>query len=212
MKMSGTKGCFDGVLRRDLRTVVALIEPKSRVLDLGCGDGGLLGVLNRERGISGHGIERSFEAIVRSIENGVSVIQADLDEGLGEYPNHSFDYVLLSHTLQTVHKPAVMMREMVRVGRLGIVTMPNFAHWRIRLQFVFRGRMPKTRLLPYSWYDTPNIHLVTLSDFCWFCRRHDIEILRQINLPSSRLGRLLADFWPNLFAESAVFVLQGKTE
>lgn len=149
--------------------IVKQIHAGSRVLDLGCGDGDLLVRLRREREVRGQGVELSQEHIYACVNNGVPVIQSDIDAGLKDFPDHSFDYVVLEETLQTLHKPNVVLEEMLRVGDIGIVSFPNFAHWLVRLYLAARGRMPISKRLPFRWYDTPNIHHLTLRDFQTWC-------------------------------------------
>jgi methionine biosynthesis protein MetW len=196
-------------IRIDLQIIADLIPQAGRVLDLGCGDGDLLHKLIKEKQIQGHGVELHNEHIYQCIAKGVPVVQGNLDEGLSDYQNGSFDYVILSRTLQEVHKPVVILREMVRVGRIGIISFPNFGYWRTRLQLFFQGRMPVTKTLPHQWYDTPNIHLVTVKDFKIMCGKENIRIVNQINLTAGR-QRALGKLWPNAFAELVVFVLEKK--
>ncbi|GAB6041160.1 methionine biosynthesis protein MetW [Endothiovibrio diazotrophicus] len=193
-------------LRPDLELISEWIEPGSRVLDLGCGDGTLLKHLAEHRGVSGYGLEIEPENIVRCIRNGVDVIQSDLDEGLSDYfDDDSFDYVVMTQTLQAVHYPAWMLKEMLRVGREGIVTFPNFGHWRSRMQIALGGHMPKHASIPYEWYDTPNIHFCTFQDFEELCRHEEIRILDRCvadYLHRSSLGMKLL---PNLLGEMAIY-------
>ncbi len=197
------------LIRLDLQIIFDLIPNNSRILDLGCGDGELLDKLMHEKHIQGHGVELHNEHIYQCIAKGVPVVQGNLDEGLSDYPNGFFDYVILSRTLQEVHKPPVILREMVRVGKLGIISFPNFGYWRTRTQLFFQGRMPVTKALPYQWYDTPNIHLPTVWDFKKLCLKENIRIVRQINLTAGQ-QRLLGRLWPNALAELTVFVLEQK--
>ncbi len=197
-------------LRIDQQRIIDLIRPRSRVLDLGCGNGELLYKLMQEKEVQGHGIEINVGSIIECIEKGVPVIQMNLDEGLGDYPDHSFDYVILSHTLQVVKKPHLILREMLRVGRTGIVSVPNFGYWKVRLQLLFRGKMPVTKTLPFEWYDTPNIHLLTIRDFRDFCRKEDIDITNQVNLGANLVKIRIGHVLPNSFAESVVFTLCKK--
>ncbi len=190
--------------RIDLRLIAELVRPGSTVLDLGCGDGELMELLVRERGVTARGVEISEELVYRCIARGLSVHHGDLDEGLEDYPAGAFDYVILSQTLQAVHKPRELLLDMLRVGRLGIVSFPNFAHWGARLDLAVRGRMPVTVDLPHEWYDTPNIHLTTIRDFHRLCRREGISIVRAIYLSGDRRVSLL----PNILARTALFVVK----
>lgn len=191
--------------RPDLQLIAQLVKDGSTVLDLGCGDGELMELLATKKHARASGVEISEEGVYRCIQRGLSVQHADLDEGLGDYPDGSFDYVILSQTLQAVRKPRLILREMLRVGRLGIVSFPNFGHWRVRWELVRTGRMPKTKHLPYEWYDTPNIHLSTVRDFEDLCDAESIRIRRAIYLANGRrIHRLV-----NLRAETAVFVVEA---
>lgn len=189
--------------RVDLEAVAELVSEGARVLDLGCGDGTLLRLLVDRKRVVARGVEISDEGVRQCVGKGLSVHHADLDEGLGDYPDGSFDYVILSQTLQTVHKPDLVLDEMLRVGRVGIVSFPNFGYWRVRSQLLVTGRMPKNDYLPYEWYDTPNIHLLTVSDFHFFCADHGIRIAKAVYLDDGRRIRLL----PNLRAKIAIFVI-----
>ena len=190
--------------RPDLRLICSLVYEGASVLDLGCGDGTLMELLAAERGCRTTGIEISEEGIYACIGRGLPVHHADLDAGLGDYADLSYDYVILSQTLQAVRKPKVVLREMLRVGRLGIVSVPNFGYWRVRWELLRTGRMPKTRELPYEWYDTPNIHLATVRDFEDLCRMEGIEISRAVYLVGGKPIR----YFPNLRAEIALFVVR----
>ncbi len=196
--------------RPDLEVIFDLIEPNSTVLDLGCGSGDLLFKLMQEKNVQGHGIELFDEYVFDCVGKGVPVVHQDLDEGLGEYHDKSFDYVVLSQTLQQVRHPDRIIRDMLRVGRLGIVSLLNFGYWRVRHYLTWRGEMPISKVLPYKWYDTPNIHLSTLRDFQRLCAESNIDIKKQINLVHRKQNALFANLHPNSFAELAVFVLQLK--
>jgi methionine biosynthesis protein MetW len=185
----------------DTQRVIARLVPEgSRVLDLGCGDGALLDLLQRERGCSGYGVEIADGNVLQCIRHGVDVIQLNLDEGLAMFDDASFDVVLQIDTLQHLRNAEVVLRETVRVGKLGIVAFPNFAHWPNRLS-VARGRMPVTKRLPYQWYDTPNIRVGTFKDFEVLATRNRLAILDAFGLQDGRERRLL----PNLTASTAVF-------
>ena len=193
------------------KVILALVEPGSRVLDLGCGEGDLLLALKVLKGVRAEGIELSEACIQACVARGlVSVQHGDLDEGLADYPDQSVDYVISTNTIQVLHKPMVLTREMARVGKRCIVSFPNFAHWRVRWQLLRRGRMPKTLKLPYEWYETLNIHLTTLYDFREFCGKAGLKVLRDIPLRTSPDGTYTpVSFLPNLRADSAVFVLES---
>jgi methionine biosynthesis protein MetW len=198
-------------IRLDLEIISGLIQPESRILDLGCGEGDLLFRLMLEKKCSGQGIEIEDRNICICVEKGVPVIHADLNDGLKDYPDQSFDIVILSRTLQVVKRPDFILKEMLRVGRSGIVSFPNFGVLSVRSQLFFRGRMPVTRNLPYQWFDTPNIHLLTLSDFRQFCKEEHIRIMKQINLGSERKRGFWPDLLPSLFAHLAIFTIE-KTQ
>jgi len=189
--------------RADFETIAEWIRPGAKVLDLGCGDGTLLKYLKDARGTFGYGVEIADEKIQACVRNGINAIQSDLESGLSTFESNSFDYVILSQTLQAMRHTEAIVREMLRVGREAIVTFPNFGHWSHRLQ-VLGGRMPVSRDLPYQWYDTPNIHLCTLKDFESFCAGQNVRILERTVM--HRGGR--ADFLPNLFGSLAVYRLE----
>ncbi len=191
-------------IRVDYDLIESLIEPESRVLDVGCGDGELLSNLIRDKGIRGEGLELDQDMIVHCVQRGLSVIQWDIDRGLHQYAPDSFDYVILSQTLQTVREPEKVLRELIRVGKKVIVSFPNFAHWGCRLQMLFGGKAPQTRQLPFRWYNSPNIHFLSLKDFDHFCRELGIRIERKIPLGKSSVRPV--GFLPNLFATQGVYV------
>jgi methionine biosynthesis protein MetW len=182
--------------RPDFNVIAEWVKPRSKVLDLGCGDGSLLRYLNDARQTTGYGVEIEDENILACVRNGVNVIQSDLERGLLGFNTDSFDYVILSQTLQAVRRTERIVREMLRVGREGIVTFPNFGYWRHRLQ-VLSGNMPKSSKLPYHWYDTPNVHLCTIDDFEAFCREHELRIIERVVMndgsPVTALPNLLGD-------------------
>jgi len=194
--------------RIDYEIITDLIEPGSRVIDLGCGDGELLEMLVNKKRVTGQGIEIDEANISRCIARGLNVIHADLDEGLADYQNGAFDYVVLNQTLQVVNRPDYVVMEMVRVGQKAIVGFPNFAHIRIRFQLMFKGQMPKTDQLPFEWFNTPNIHLVTIRDFERFCREKNLKIVNRIFIKGH--SPISPYFLPNLFAKSAIYVLQKQ--
>ena len=190
--------------RSDYAIISALVEPNTKVLDLGCGDGELLQWLAEHKGVDARGIEVNSGRVQRAIARGVSVYQGDIDQGLTDYPDDVFDYVILSQTLQETRKPLKVLREMLRVGRRAIVAFPNFGHWSVRLAHLFSGRAPKTKLFPYAWYDSPNIHFFTVQDFKDLARQERWVVERRIFLAGRHTGRLL----PNLMAQVAVFVVR----
>ena len=186
--------------RADFAAIANWVKPGARVLDLGCGDGTLLCYLAEQRATAGYGVEIDDDGILACVKNGVNVIQGDLERGLSGFADGSFDYVILSQTLQAVRSSERVVREMLRIGRQGIVTFPNFGYWRNRLQVIL-GNMPVSDNLPYQWFDTPNIHLCTITDFEDFCRSHGVRILERIVM---RDGGAVA-FLPNLLGSLAVY-------
>ena len=193
--------------RIDYALIEDLVSHGSTVLDLACGDGELLSRLIRDKGVRGSGVDVSQEAVEACVRKGLSVFHGDLDAGLADFADGSHDVVILSMSLQQLRRPRMIVREMVRVGRQAIVSFPNFAHWTPRLQLFLGGRMPLSRDLPYQWWDTPNIHLCTISDFRTLCREEGLSILqeqylRSVNKPAP--PRVVA---PNLMARIAIFAV-----
>jgi methionine biosynthesis protein MetW len=186
--------------RADFATIAGFIKHDARVLDLGCGDGSLLAYLQRERGASGYGIEIDDAGVLASLRNGINVLQSDLESGLAGFDDASFDSVILSQTLQAMRHTEGIIHEMLRVGREAIVTFPNFGHWTHRWQ-ILNGHMPKSRNLPYEWYDTPNIHLFTVADFDAFLAERRYVVENRVVLSAGRPVNLL----PNLLGELAIY-------
>jgi methionine biosynthesis protein MetW len=195
--------------RGDHLVIAEMVQPGSRVLDVGCGDGTLLKLLEVTRSVDGRGIEISQKGVNECVARGLSVIQGDADTDLVDYPDDAFDYVILSQTLQATHRPRLVVEQMLRIGRKGIVSFPNFGHWRMRFLLSWSGRMPVTRSLPYSWYDTPNIHFCTIRDFVMLCGELParVEKATALNGQGERIT-FNAPFWFwNLFGQQAVFLL-----
>jgi methionine biosynthesis protein MetW len=187
-------------MRADLNVIAHWVAPEARVLDLGCGDGRLLRHLWQERQAPGYGVEINDAAVLECVENDVNVLQVDLESGLSLFGDKSFDCVILSETLQTIHRTELLMREMLRVGREVIVSFPNFGHWSARMQVAF-GRMPVSETLPYAWYETPNVHHCTIVDFEDLCRRLGVRIRERLVLHGGRP----VTFLPNLLGSLAVY-------
>jgi len=187
-------------VRADLAAIAQWVAPQARVLDLGCGDGSLLRTLWQERQAPGYGVEIDDAAVLECVENDVNVLQVDLESGLSLFGDHTFDCVILSETLQTIHRTEFLMREMLRVGREVIVSFPNFGHWNARLQ-VLLGRMPVSATLPYEWYETPNVHHCTTVDFEDLCRRIGVRIRERLVLHQGKPVTWL----PNLLGSVAVY-------
>lgn len=199
-----------GGIREDLRLIADIVEPGSRVLDVGCGDGALLAYLATEKGVDGRGIELSQAGVNAAVSRGLSVVQGNADQDLADYPDGAFDVAILSQTLQATRKPRRVLQNLVRIGRRAIVSFPNFGHWRIRLSLLLRGRMPVNELLPYAWYDTPNIHHCTIVDFVELCDEMGIVVEKGLMLDSTgRPWRFAAPgALANILAGQAIFVLR----
>lgn len=206
-----TASQIEKYLHADRDLITKLVPEGSVVLDLGCGDGSLLAQLMHEKGVRGRGIDIDEKNVIRCIGQGLSVCQADLNQGLGDYPDASYDYVILNQTLQVVGNPELVLREMLRVGHYGIVGFPNFGHWLIRAKLLAGGRMPKTSMLPFEWYDTPNIHSLTIADFRDFCSWESIEIAHEEYLICCRwMGSAAVRPLANLLALNGMFVIRKR--
>jgi methionine biosynthesis protein MetW len=192
-------------MRLDLTHIQRWIAPESRVLDLGCGNGEFLELLREQRQVRGTGLEIDGDMITAAISRGLNIIEQNMDQGLANFPDQSFDTVVMAHALQAVHFPDKVLDEMLRIGRQCIVTFPNFGHWRCRLYLGTRGRMPVSRFMPHMWYDTPNIHFCTVKDFEALCALKGIRILARDVVGNTERTPVLAGTWPNLFATTAIY-------
>ncbi len=188
--------------RGDIDTIVSWVPEGGKVLDLGCGDGELLHRLQAEKRVKGLGVDIDLANITASVGKGLCVVQQDMEDGLQNFGNSRFDAVIIAYSLQVLERPHAVLERIVSIGNEAIVTFPNFGHWRSRLSLLFTGRMPKTKALPYSWFDTPNIHFCTVADFETLCK--DLNIVVVERRMSSNMGPL-AQLWPNLFAKSASY-------
>jgi len=198
-------------VRADLAIIAELVNPGARVLDLGCGDGELLAHLRDNKSVNGYGLEIDPGKITTCVKSGVNVIEQDLDAGLANFADGSFDMVVMTETLQSVRAPVALLEEMLRIGHECIVTFPNFGHWRCRLQLMARGRMPVSEHLPHSWYDTPNIHLCTFLDFERLCQDLGLNIIERFVVDADHANRPLINRFPNFFGTFAFYRL-GRPE
>ncbi len=196
-------------LRPEHRLIADWIKAGTRVLDLGCGDGLFLEALATEKGVTGYGIEIDSDNIIACLARGVNVLQSNLDAGLSDFDENSFDYVVMTQTVQAMRFPQRVISEILRIGREGIVTFPNMGHWKCRWQ-IAKGNMPVTRHLPESWYDTPNIHMCTLKDFEVFCAEEHLDIVQRATVDSQHRAVIGMQLLPNLLAEIAIYRLRRK--
>ncbi len=203
----------DRLIRADRDLITRIVPRGASVLDLGCGDGFLLSQLIDQKEVRGHGVDIDESSLIRCIERGLSACQYDLDRGLADFPDDSFDYVILNQTLQVMAHPERVIREMLRVGRYGIVGFPNFGYWRLRMGFLFGGRMPKSEALPFEWYDTPNIRQLTIRDFHAFCAQERVSIIRREYFMLGKWRKApTVGRWANLLAVVGMFVLKRIEE
>ena len=193
-------------LAEDHRTILEWIEPHTQILDLGCGSGDLLYRLTRKKNIRGQGMEIDEQAIYKCVEKGLNVLHGDIDSGLSEFGDKAFDYVILNQSLQQIKHPGLVLKDALRVGKKVIVGFSNFAHWSSRLQIVFRGRTPIVGALPYPWYETPNLHFLSIKDFIDYCRQRSILIEAQVFIRKNKRIFL----FPNLFADSGIFKIRNE--
>lgn len=199
-------------LRPDLAVIASLITPGSRLLDIGCSDGQLLGWLRDQKQVDGRGLEIDQERVNKAIAAGIPVIQGDVKSDLPHYPDQSYDYVVLSQTLQTMDDPRWVLEQITRIGKQAIVSVPNFGHWKNRLYLAFFGKMPVTKTLSYEWYDTPNIHFCTITDFVILAERLGITIRDRVVVDAHGQKAKFTGrgFWANLFGQQGVFVLTKR--
>jgi methionine biosynthesis protein MetW len=197
-------------LRSDLQAIANLIDPSSTLLDVGCGEGDLLAWLQSEKQVAGRGIELSQTGVNRCLARGLSVIQGDADADLEFYPDQAYDYAVLSQTLQTLRQPKEVLEHLVRIARHAVVSVPNFGHWRNRLYLLTKGCMPVTNTLSYEWYDTPNIHFCTITDFIVLCERLGLTIEQRLYVTNEGVsgGFKDKDVFANLFGEQGIFMIR----
>ncbi len=187
----------------EYRIILEWIPKHSSVLDLGCGNGELMSIFIREKQVHAQGIDIDEQAICKCVSRGLSVFQQDIDIGLSEYPDKSFNYTILNQSLQQVKKPDFVLKEAMRVGERTIVSFPNFCYWNARFEIFFRGKVPVMPALPYEWYETPNLHFLSISDFIEFCKRRKIKIENSVFIRKNKRIRI----FPNLFGEIGIFLL-----
>ncbi|MEO4048608.1 methionine biosynthesis protein MetW [Pseudomonas sp. CAU 1711] len=197
-------------MRADLEIIQDWIAAGSRVLDLGCGDGELLEHLTRHKNVSGYGLEIDAEKIAKCITRGVNVIEQNLDEGLGNFADNSFDVVVMTQSLQALRYPDKVLAEMLRVGKTCIITFPNFGHWRCRWYLTSKGRMPVSEFLPYTWYNTPNIHFCTFEDFERLCLQQGARVEERLAVDHEHRHNLGSRLWPNLLGEIGIYRVSGS--
>lgn len=202
MRMKKTTG-----LKPNYDIVSQLITPNSSVLDLGCGEGTLLKTLMDTKHVNGLGIEIDQNLVVKALEKGLQVIQSNIDDGLDYFENKMWDFVILNQTLQSTTKPEFVVDEMLKIGKKIVVSFPNFAYWRVRFDLFFNGTMPKSKFLPFEWYNTPNIHLLTIKDFFVFCKKRDITIEKAIYCTNGHIKRSISKATANFFSEEAIFLI-----
>jgi len=195
-------------LRLNYNIITSIIDEGSKVLDLGCGDGTLLKQLVDEKKVKGIGVEIDQNSAIEAIEKGLSIIQGNIDEGLKEFTDKEYDWVILNQTVQSTDKPDFVIEEMLRVGKKAVVSFPNFAYWKVRFYLFFKGKMPKSKMLPFEWFNTPNIHLLTINDFYEFCKKRNINILRSVYMTKAKARHnVFIRTISNFFTEEVIFVI-----
>ncbi|MBQ2871793.1 methionine biosynthesis protein MetW [bacterium] len=195
-------------LRLNYNIITEIIDKEAKILDLGCGDGSLLKQLIDEKNVHGIGVEIDQNLAISAIEKGLSIIQGNIDEGLKEFTDKEYDWVILNQTVQSTDKPDYVIEEMLRVGKKVVVSFPNFAYWKVRFYLFFKGKMPKSKILPFEWFNTPNIHLLTINDFYEFCKKRNINILQSVYMTRAKVRRgMLIRAISNFFTEEVIFVI-----
>lgn len=197
-------------MRADLEIIQEWIPQNSRILDLGCGQGDLLFYLKTQKSVKGYGLEIDPDNINHCLDKGLNVIQQNLDEGLANFATQSFDVVIMTQAIQAVHYPDKLLQEMLRVGKKCIITFPNFGHWRCRLYLGSKGKMPVSDFLPYTWYNTPNIHFCTFKDFEALTKQLNVKVLQRLAVDSHHRNSTLARLWPNLMSEIGIYQLTSN--
>ena len=197
-------------MKEEFKVISELIDEKSRVLDVGCGDGILMEYLLKNKVVDVRGLEISKEKVKKCLSNGLAVVEGDAEYDLKQFPDLSFDYVILSQTLQAFMSPENVIKDLLRVGKKVIVTIPNFGHWKVRLDLLFKGEMPITKNLPYEWYNTPNLHMCTIQDFYNFCNNKEINIFKTISLNGQKTSKITSSNlkFKNLISELGIFLLE----
>ena len=197
-------------MKKEFKVISDLIEEKSRALDIGCGDGNLMEYLLQNKTKDIRGLEISKEKVQKCLSKGLAVIEGDAENDLEQFPNKSFDYVILSQTLQAFLNPENVINELLRVGRRAIVTIPNFGHWKVRIDLLFKGTMPVTKNLPYEWHNTPNLHMCTIQDFYNFCKKRNIKIYKSLSLNGEKISNISISNlkFKNLISELGIFLLE----
>ena len=190
--------------RKDFDVITEWVNPNARILDLGCGDGSLLKMLNVKRNVSGYGVDSSIDKTIKSLDNSINIINADINDNMNYFKDKSFDFVVLAQSLQVVDNPVLLIREMLRIGKEAIISFPNMGHWKSRLYLFLKGEMPVTNELPFSWHSTPNIHLCTISDFKKMCKINNFEIIDEV-INNTNGKNISSSYFNNLSGISAIF-------
>ena len=197
-------------MKEEFKVISELVEEKSRVLDVGCGDGILMEYLSKNKVVDVRGLEISKEKVKKCLSNGLAVVEGNAEHDLKQFPDLSFDYVILSQTLQAFMSPENVIKDLLRVGKKVIVTIPNFGHWKVRVDLLFKGEMPITKNLPYEWYNTPNLHMCTIQDFVNFCNKKNIKIDQSMCLTKEKISEITNKnmYYKNIFSELGIFLIK----